>query len=847
MAEAFVALGIAANIAQFVGYGIQLISEGKEKYDSVNGTRDKDHELKITVQSIKTFSYELKTTASRPGVSTRRDSSDERAIQQLAEECQLLADDLLRVLNDLKVSKDVRFRGLQTVRQMIRSVRKRKDIRKLKTKLLNIDKQLRDKVFSMLQKNNHSDVFLAIDRINETNRRISRNTDLRLDELKTDIINALSEQENATTKADIPFDNISRKLESLEAYICDHNTILEALRRWAGSQKLVTASYFFWNSGLPIQSSQSGLLQSLLYQVLLACPDLIESVYSTHCPTAPWVRSELLETLNEVSKQTLLPAKFCFFVDGIDEFDGDDEIIIGLLKGLADSPNIKICISSRPWATFLGAFNDCRWKLVLQDHTKHDMREYVHNMLVENEAFIKAANQDLRCNSLVSEIVQRANGVWLWVYLVVRDLLRDFKAEEGYDFLLRRLESFPEEVENAHREESSMIFLIAVEVVRPLPILALEYLEMERKDPEYALKLKIAPMSLEKAPESAITTKKIQLHRRCRDLLEVNINFSIHTFLKYRIHFLHRTVRDFLRDNYQAELQKHAPKKFDTRTSLCNILLAFIKVLPIPKSFQLASYQFLSLGVESMGYAREMEYKSNTPNIALLDEFGRVNTAHATKIWTDTNHLIRSLTRSQHEHLVQIIQGGLRLYMHEKLKASPGILQENHARPLLDYALGPMRRPPMENSYEIPPLGPRIDVPIVSSLLSCGSDPNEEVQSFPSQTVWSAFLLSCYYNREMVSDDCKDSWYEAVKLLINHGANPKILVDVQVCPPLNESETIEQYEQTVYIEIASNYLTVSEILQWTFPNDQAARLEARMIDYAQQHQPSIFQRIFRWR
>jgi hypothetical protein len=229
-------------------------------------------------------------------------------------------------------------------------------------------------------------------------------------------------------------------------YICNHKTTLEILRRWAGTEQLFTASFFFWNSGYPMQKSQVGLLQSLLYQVLRACPQLIMQVCLSKNLREPWKRKELFEALDAISKQTTLPGKFCFFVDGLDEYEGDDEDIISLLQDLASSPSVKICVSSRPWNAFLDAFDDSEWKLVLEDLTRNDMRKYVQTILVQNKAYRKINEEDPRCETLVPQISQKAQGVWLWVYLVVRDLLRDLKAEEEYPLLQRRLDSFPNEV-----------------------------------------------------------------------------------------------------------------------------------------------------------------------------------------------------------------------------------------------------------------------------------------------------------------------------------------------------------------------------------------------------------------
>jgi hypothetical protein len=152
MAEAFVVIGLAANIAQFLGYGIQLISGGKEIYYSLHGARDKDRELEIVIEDIKNLSDEVIQTIPQPGVCTRPPSSDERAIRQLGEECKPLADKLLRILNDLKVSKDARFRGLEAVWQTFRNAGKRKDIEELRHRLLDIGLRLKAGASNMLHK-----------------------------------------------------------------------------------------------------------------------------------------------------------------------------------------------------------------------------------------------------------------------------------------------------------------------------------------------------------------------------------------------------------------------------------------------------------------------------------------------------------------------------------------------------------------------------------------------------------------------------------------------------------------------------------------------------------------------
>lgn len=141
---------------------------------------------------------------------------------------------------------------------------------------------------------------------------------------------------------------------TLMKYLSNNSRTVEILQTWVGNGKLITASFYFRNAGSSMQKSQQGLLQSLLHKILSECRDLIPRVcpsrWQTEHPFAseyePWSRMELFAALDMI-KRNLSVTKYCFFVDGLDEFDGDQTEIITILKGLATSPNIKICLSSR--------------------------------------------------------------------------------------------------------------------------------------------------------------------------------------------------------------------------------------------------------------------------------------------------------------------------------------------------------------------------------------------------------------------------------------------------------------------------------------------------------------------
>jgi hypothetical protein len=229
------------------------------------------------------------------------------------------------------------------------------------------------------------------------------------------------------------------------------------LTKWAGdSRKLIVGSFFFWNAGSELQKSQKGLLQTLLFQILLEYPSLIPTV----CPERwrpvvttgtvlhdQWTLMELLQTLSCVLEQDLLDAAFCFFIDGLDEYRGDPFEIIKLLRKIS-GPSIKMCLSSRPWNFFDQAFGkDSTRYIRLEEHNRNDINTYVHDMIATSPDFKALQREDATCNSLIDEIVDRAQGVFLWVFLIVRSLIRGLCNGDTVQDLQNRLRQFPQELE----------------------------------------------------------------------------------------------------------------------------------------------------------------------------------------------------------------------------------------------------------------------------------------------------------------------------------------------------------------------------------------------------------------
>jgi hypothetical protein len=139
MAE-LVALGLASNVVQFVDFGIKLFSESREIYKSAHGFGGSDLELEVVATDLHRLTANLIPSAD-PSANTNALSKEEIELQKLAALCHKLADELLALLDDLKV-KGLNRRKWQSFKQALRHAKKQGKIQNLEKRLNNFQKEI---------------------------------------------------------------------------------------------------------------------------------------------------------------------------------------------------------------------------------------------------------------------------------------------------------------------------------------------------------------------------------------------------------------------------------------------------------------------------------------------------------------------------------------------------------------------------------------------------------------------------------------------------------------------------------------------------------------------------------
>ncbi|KAL4909344.1 hypothetical protein BDW74DRAFT_174545 [Aspergillus multicolor] len=370
------------------------------------------------------------------------------------------------------------------------------------------------------------------------------------------------------------------------------------------------------------------------------------------------------------------------------------------------------------------------------------MKTYIRHRLEDHDQFQALQESDPRCQKIISNIAECAQGIWLWVYLVTWDIRRHLNHNEGHETLKKTLDGFPAKLEDysreiierrphALREEMCQIFLITTDAVQPLPALALNLIQHVAKDPAYAISYAINPVTDTEIYQVYDECRRL-LHNRCGDLVVINEQIEGPPIFRHRVDFLHRTVRDFLRDNYYRDLCKGVRPEFDAKHCLSQIMLTLIKRIPIENNFREAINPIIGLIDELLYYCHEVERRGGSGQVILLDNLDSVVSAYA-----------KAEKGGKCTFLALTVQAKLSKYVAAKLDSNPSLIHKP-GRPLLDYALRPRRVTPLSLPfhYERGDHG-AIDVGLVQLLLERSSNPNQPVHLNGGQTVWGLFLLSC--------------------------------------------------------------------------------------------------------
>lgn len=263
---------------------------------------------------------------------------------------------------------------------------------------------------------------------------------------------------------------------TLMRFLCYDPRTEKRLEQWAAGSRLVRANYFFWRHGeSDLQRNLEGLFRGLLHDSLSQCPDLIPDVLpelweASKSPVMPWLADSGLKLQKNqirhafykmINKRDLYcDRRFCFFIDGLDEYkettrEDYGDLVKLLFEWVDLAPqDVKMCVSSRELTIFeTGRFNlDPTLKLRLHQLTRKDIETLVRDRLSELFPSTQKEEKSLDLSLLRQAVIERADGVFLWVTLVLKSLREGWADGDTLPLLLEKVNSMPPELNDLFRE-----------------------------------------------------------------------------------------------------------------------------------------------------------------------------------------------------------------------------------------------------------------------------------------------------------------------------------------------------------------------------------------------------------
>lgn len=511
-----------------------------------------------------------------------------------------------------------------------------------------------------------------------------------------------------------------------------------------------------------MQMTVDGLLRTVLHDCLKQLPpstaqrllpERWEAATLFEEDDFPWSWEETPQALGTLITEVHPEIRFFLMIDGLDECSGNQTELIELITDLTDqAANLKCCLASRPWNNFEDAFGQCP-SLRVQDLTAPDIAHFIDSKFRSNSGFLEfQVRAPSQAQKLVKDIAKKAEGVFLWVLLVVRSLLEGLTDGDSVDDLHERLEELPSTLEELyakilkslrekHLDHASRIFqIVRVDEARPL-LLQIALADLE--DGAKAMRAPVGPLSPEETSALCKSMKR-KLMSRCRGLLEVSspddksledpdlldpYHGVVHGELSpaFEVQYLHTTVRDYIQSSDSWSWLLSANKEpFDPHLSLTKSHLLSLKMpwTKGPRGWREIIWMCITHAKPSLNSPSSQAAEQDEV-LLLLDELDRTAASYCDGLsdchWS-TGRFLASTRTSSFAHLMAAC--GLHQYLEARLFVFD--LMEEDAKGGMDVTT-PLLITAIEGqlTVDFPHVGAYLDGPhekVVATLLDKGAD-----------------------------------------------------------------------------------------------------------------------------
>ncbi|KAK5663819.1 hypothetical protein OQA88_22 [Cercophora sp. LCS_1] len=360
------------------------------------------------------------------------------------------------------------------------------------------------------------------------------------------------------------------------------------------------------------------------------------------------------------------------------------------------------------------------------------------------------ADRATSCPNLIEEVTKRARGVFLWVYLVVRDLLQGLTNGDSGNLLQSQLEMFPEDLDEFFRHmvtnvppmylrHTARLFEIVKCASEPQSAIALSFVDEVEAKPDLAQKI-----SVEKMDDSEMRWRfdlvRRRLDARSKGLLEITSEDGRDSYFGSKIDFLHQTVHEFLHRSeslgaiFQADSASDSPS---TALVMCAASVTTLKRAPdFPTDWNIHSPIF--------GWVRRLDWDAESPEM-IMNMLREAEVVHDHVYWINASSQDQSTVAPR--FIEMACAQGVLPFVTSRKQSGENYSTSKHSA--LDYAL---------QSTVLHP-------GIIKTLLDARGDPNAKIGH---STVFRQFMGNIARKEHPEADE---NIKEVLRLLLKNGAD----------------------------------------------------------------------------
>jgi hypothetical protein len=430
---------------------------------------------------------------------------------------------------------------------------------------------------------------------------------------------------------------------------------------------------------------------------------------------------------------------------------------------------------------------------------------------------------------LVSFLVDTASGVFLWVRLVVHELLRAARDGATFAELVDKAHEIPRDLDSyftrfidsippEYRQEASHLFQITMydeqsfTTLQGLRLLDLSYTAKIHDTAQSQGEYSAAAFDLNDTAELEfkLDTTARRINSRCRGLIEcyyvagdmeesaglpetlgltdidedalckspthIRSTLGLVRACNRHVGLIHRSLRDFLfSPKVLQQLQAYSGGHFDTRLFLCRARLAQIQSLDYEgnkmhaqMALGLSSYILSALGTEDLKHSDESVLIAAQLR-PIVESLGRAQShKSANHAWYICASFRESETPAP-DFLGVAIDFDLTAYLRKALTAQA--LRDKRGLSVLNCILIGRFSDYLGSDFTIGNRFPNVEV--LRLALELGADPNED---FHGISIWAGFIrfLDTLATRGAPPADAQKAHVDAIRAMLEHGACPEL-------------------------------------------------------------------------